>query len=168
MNPYAILAAVLLWGASVGAVGVWQNNAGRTTEKLVYETRANTELSAANSKIKSLEEAYRLREQLHAAEMNAIDTQYRKELEDAKTVTDDLIVRARTGAIRLRDPGVKASHACGDKLPEAATGPGGPDGAGDRGLSADASEFRLALTGRGKRVSKKLASCQKLIAEDRR
>jgi prophage endopeptidase len=166
-NPYIIIALLVVWLGSVAGVGAWQNNAGHTAERLTWEKRANVELSTANSKIKALEDAYRLREQMHAVEISSIDTQYTKELQDAKTVTDALIVRARNGDLRLHDPYATANAGCGNTLPEATTSTGQRDGETRSELPKPTTEFLLAEAGRADEVVKQLDACQQVMIEDR-
>jgi hypothetical protein len=166
INPYLIIVLLLAWLGSLVGVGYWQHHAGITETTLAYTQRDNNNLSVANSKIKSLEEAYRLAEQVHAAQISTIADSYEKELKDANDKTVTLITAARAGTIRLRDPG-SSNAACGNSAAKTTASTGERDGARDGGLSADASEFLLGLTGRCNGVSKKLAACQAIVVSDR-
>lgn len=166
-NPWIILAVVILWGSSLVAVGYWQNDAGYVAERVVWQARDNQALADANKTLHATEEKYRKAEQAHAAAMAAIDANHAKELKNANAKTDELIRAARAGTFRLRDPNAIACATRGNLAAQAATGTGERDGAGDGGLSADAAEFLLALTGRCNAVRDKLAACQAVVVEDR-
>jgi hypothetical protein len=166
-NPWILLGVVVLWLASVAGVGYWQNDAGHTAERVIWQGRQNTELTAATIKIKSVEEAYRLEEQKHAEQLSTITINYQKELDNAKIKTDHLVQRARAGALRLRDPGTSTDATGGNKLPKTATGTSGRDDTPDGGLSTDAAGFLLGLTGRCNLVSRQLSACQSIVRSDR-
>lgn len=167
MNPWAIVLALLVWIASLASVGYWQNGAGHSAERLVWQERANTELADANRKIVELTDKYRRTEQAHTVALDALAVTYEGKLKNANQKTANLIRAARTGTFRLRDPHAAACPPAGSALPETGARAGQRDGAGDGRLSTDATEFLLNLTGRCNAVRDKLTTCQAIVIEDR-
>lgn len=168
INPWAIVGALLLWIATLAGVGYWQNEAGHTAERVIWQGRENKELVDANRRITELNEKYRRREQEHTAALDALSITYEGKLKNANKKTDDLIRAARDGAFRLRDPGAAACQTSGGDLPKTGPGAGQRDGPGDGGLSTVATEFLLRLTGRCNTVRDKLTTCQAIVREDRK
>lgn len=64
INPYTIIAAVLLWGASIAGAGWWMHGVGRdgeiakqaSAEKIRQETRDAAQEGAANAIVKAAAE----------------------------------------------------------------------------------------------------------------
>ena len=167
MNPWAIVGALLVWIATLAGVGYWQNGAGHTAERLVWQERANQELDEANRKIIDLNDKYRSAEQAHTVALDALAVTYEGKLKNANQKTAALVRAAGDGAFRLRDPHAAACPPGGSNLPETAAGAGQRDGAGDGGLSTVATQFLLELTGRCNAVRDKLTTCQAIVIEDR-
>lgn len=167
MNPYIILGIVVVWMAGLYGVGRWQRQDGIAITEAVYAKRDNAALIEANGKIKGLEEKYRRAEQDATDNQAAISADYERKLKNANKKTADLIAAARAGTFRLRDPKAAGIPAIGSITAKASAGPGKCDGAGDGGLSADATEFLLALTGRCNTVRDKLTACQAIVVADR-
>ena len=168
MNPWAIVAALLLWIASLAGVGYWQNSAGHTAERAAWQKRENQELVSANLRIIELSDKYRAAEKEHAAAMDRVAINREKERENEKLKTEERVRAARAGTLRLRDPGATACQTSGSALPGAGAGTGQRDGPGNGGLSGDAAEFLLKLTGRCNDVRDTLNACQRIVEEDRR
>jgi prophage endopeptidase len=167
INPYLIIVLLLAWLGSLVGVGYWQHHAGITETTLAYSQRDNNNLSVANSKIKSLEEAYRLAEQVHAANINLISTQYQKELDNANIKTADLVRGARAGTFRLRDPGAKDNDSCGNRAAQTTASTGERDGETRGELSKPFAEFLIAESGRADEIVNQLTACQQVVIEDR-
>lgn len=167
INPYLIIALLLAWLASVVGVGYWQHSAGVTATTLAYAKRDNADLAAANSKIKALEETYRLAEQLRAAQISNIADTYEKELKNANDKTTALIAAARAGTVRLHDPQAARLPADGSHTAQTITGPGGCDDQAGAELSEPSAEFLLALTGEADDVTRQLGACQAVVRSDR-
>jgi hypothetical protein len=66
MNPYAIIAALIIWAASLAGVGYWQNGVGHVEEGAAWQKKENRELADANAKILQLETDARASEQSHS------------------------------------------------------------------------------------------------------
>lgn len=165
MTPYAIIAGLVLWLASVVGVGYWQRQDGITVTAAAYAKRDNKELVEINNKLKTTEEAYRKLEHQAAERQAAISATYQEQLKNANQKTADLIIAARAGTFRLRDPA--SLQAGGHDLPKTAASSGGRDATCDGGLSADSTEFLLALTGRCNQTRDQLTACQSVVIADR-
>jgi hypothetical protein len=166
-NPWIIVGVLVAWLASLAAVGYWQNSAGHTGERVTWQAQQVKDLAKYNADILAKDEAYRLEEQQHAADLNTISINYQKELDDANIKNAALASAVRAGTLRLRDPGARRRPAGGDRLPETAARVGRCDASGDGRLSAGAAEFLLGLTGRCNAVRQKLTSCQAIVRSDR-
>lgn len=167
MNPWAILGVVVLWIASLAAVGSWQNDAGHVAERDGWIKRENTELREANAKIKQLEDEARLQEHRWAQNQADIAALLEKERQDAKRKTDRLIADYRAGTLRLRDPSAARQQAGGSQGSATAAAPGQCDGTAPGGLSGEAAEFLFNLTGEANEVTDQLTACQAVIVSDR-
>lgn len=51
MKEYLYLAIAVVWAASLGVVGWWQNDAGHVAERDAWMKRENKELRDANAEI---------------------------------------------------------------------------------------------------------------------
>ena len=175
MNPYAIIALLVVWIASLAGVGYWQNDAGHVAERTTWQTRENTELRDANNKITNLEEGARKAEQDKATALASISTDYERKLSDANKQRADDSAALRAGTLRLRDPSATGLRACGSVTTETAAGTGQRDGgaAGELSaapagvLSVAASGFLLDFSNDADDVARQLASCQRVVTEDR-
>lgn len=167
MNPWLILGAMLVWIASLASIGTWQNTAGHTDERAVWQAKAIIEAAQSSAQIIQLEQEARNTEQVHAARLADISTQYEQDKQNAKRKTDDLVAGLRAGAFGLRDPGATRVQTSGGNASAVATSPGECDGRAPGQLSAEAAEFLLRLTGEADEVTKQLASCQQVIISDR-
>lgn len=167
MNPYAIIAALILWAASIGGVGYWQNHAGHTAERVAWQEKDSQELREANAAIIALEESARATEQQHAREISDIGTTYEKERQDAKHKTDTTLAAVHAGTIVLRDPYTSSLHPSGSKTCEAATGSIISDGSTPAKLSDESAGFLLGISGEADEVVSQLAACQAVIRSDR-
>lgn len=168
MNPYLLIFGILIaWLASLAGVGYWQNDAGHTAERVVWQGKSITELEMDNKAVRDTEEKYRAIEQDHAAVQAGISKNYQEQLKNANQKTADLIAAARSGAFRLRDPNAIARPPRGDNLPETSASTGGHDGRASGELSATATEFLLGLAGEADNIARQLAVCQSVIRADR-
>ncbi|NNM68932.1 MAG: hypothetical protein HKM00_03000 [Gallionella sp.] len=168
MNSYIIIGGLLLWIASLIGVGSWQNDAGHTAERVVWQAKDNQELTAANAEILSLEEAARAAQQQHIQSLADIATQFEKEKQDAQIKANTRLAQYRAGAFRLRDPSAVSARTCGNQTGQIATSTGGSDGGSPGELSGSASEFLLGLTGEADEVVRQLSACQAVVIEDRK
>ena len=167
MNPYVIIAAILLWIASIAGVGYWQNNAGHTAELAKWQKQSNDDLVKYNAMIVAKDEAYRLEEQQHAEDIAALDAKRQQETNDAKIKTDQLVGAARAGSLRLRDPGAQRCPSGRNPAAKTATGAGQHHDAPGANLSATAAEFLLGLTGEADDTVRQLNACQQVVQSDR-
>jgi len=167
MNPYAIIVALVIWIASLAGVGYWQNGAGHSAERVAWQAKDNVELAAANAKILQMETDARASEQAHAQTQSDISTDYERKLQDAQTQRQKDIAAARSGALRLRDPGASAQQSCGGSAGQDAASASGRDGAAEPGLSGPAAEFLLSEADRADAIVQQLGACQAVILADR-
>lgn len=159
-----LLGVVLAWLASLVSVGYWQRQDGAL--EAVAECRAQKvdELTAANAKIKALNDAARDREAQHAAQMEAIGTWLAKETKDAEDRQRRAVAGARALVLRNQPACVGAG---GNEAPA----PGAPAGRGDGPaaceLPATAVRDLLELVGDCDRGMRQLAACQAVVLKDR-
>lgn len=165
-NPWVILGVVLAWIASLGAVGVWQNKAGHTDERVAWQGKENSELVAANRKIADLENAARAMEQQHAATVAAIGEQHAKDREALEVQREHDVAAARDGALKLRIAGACKRP---DPSPAAETrpSPGGGDDSTTGELPRAVAADLFALADDADLVAKQLGACQAVVKADR-
>ena len=167
MNPYLpLLAFVVAVGAFCGGE-INGKERGETSERLAWQTRANTELAAANAKILELENAARASEQTHGETQHLISQSYERDLQNAQTNAQRDLDAARSGALRLRDPGAAAVATCGSTAAPAPTTASGRDAGADAGFSSEATAFLLSESTRADAVVRQLAACQAVVLSDR-
>ena len=167
MNPYFII-AILLAVAGAFAGGEFDGRkTGAQSERTAWQTKDNAELAAANAKILQMEATARASEQAHAQAQADISTTYQKELQNAQAQRQKDVAAARSGALRLRDPGAITQQTCGGAAGQAATGASGRDGPADPGLSPSATEFLLTQADRSDAIVRQLGACQAVILADR-
>lgn len=168
INPYAIIALLVAWGLSLAGVGMWQHRAGVVAERTTWQTRENAEIRAAGQKIKALEEDARQTEQDKAAALASISTDYERKLSDANKQRAADAAAVLSGSIRLRDPSSPSLRSCGSFPAETAAGTGQRNDGAAGELSAAASGFLLDLANEADDVARQLATCQRVVIEDRR
>lgn len=168
MNPYIILAVVVMWIGSLFGVGRWQNEAGHTAERVSWQAKDNQELAQANAKIILLETAARAQEHQHAAQLAQVATTYEKEKADVAAQKDSVIAQLRAGTVRLHDPYSPGFKAPGSPASPAAASTGRCDGGEGSELSQRTSEFLVGLASRADEVVKQLQACQAVVKSDRK
>lgn len=166
-QPYRILAGVLLWLASLFAVGVWQHHAGVVGERVTWQARETTQQATAVAQFKALSDAARAADQKHAAEMAALAADYERKLSDANKQRAADIAAVRAGSLRMRDKSGTCMPAGTDPGSKAGPGPGIGNGATGCELSETASGFLLDFANDADDVARQLAACQQVIARDR-
>jgi hypothetical protein len=166
VNPYLILGISAAWLASLVGVGYWQNTTGHTAEKAAWQARENTELTAANAKILSLEEARRAEEQLHAQQVADISTKFEKEKADAAAQKARDIAAARAGRLVLRVPAACESTGGGDSG-KAAAGAGEHNGGATTELPRTITANLFELADDCDAVARQLGAAQGVIRSDR-
>jgi prophage endopeptidase len=166
LRPYAVLIGLVVWIASLTAVGVWQNKTGHAVERATWLERETTELSAANVEIMRLNAVARQTERLTAETLNQIAIQYEEDKTDALRERDAVIADLRAGNRRLRDPGATRQPGLGGAS-GSATSPRQCDGPEAGELSGQTSEFLVGLMAEADEVVKQLTACQAVIRADR-
>jgi hypothetical protein len=166
VNPYLILGVLVAWLASLVGVGFWQNRTGHAAERVVWEQRENSELTAANAKIHDLEEQYRTEERRRAQEVADISTKYEKERTDAAAQKARDIAAARAGALRLRIPAACESPG-GSDAGKAAAGAGERDGGATTQLPREITANLFGLADDCDVVARQLGAAQRVIRSDR-
>jgi len=167
VNPYLIAGLLAAWIASLGAVGWWQNSAGRTAEKVSWQQRDNDELRAANARIHDLEEEARSEEQRHAISLANISSEFQKDLADAKVTKERDLAAARAGALSLRIPSPCKGPSGGEPA-ETAAGTGGRNAAEGTELPREITAGLFELADDADEVVRQLTACQKVVADDRK
>jgi prophage endopeptidase len=164
---YVYGAVALAWLVSVIGVGWWQNRAGVTSERLVWQKRSNVELASVNAEILRLTEKARLDERRHNDQLAAAAAFYEQEKKRALEAKDRAIADLRAGALRLRDPHATACPSSPGTAGGATTSPGERDGGAPGRLSREAAEFLLGEATRANEVVHQLAACQAVVRSDR-
>jgi hypothetical protein len=166
MSPLAWLkwgVALLLIAALAGCI----YNYGEIAERVAWLARDIVGLTAANAKIKSLEEQYRKQEHDHADALAAISSQYQKDLKHVKDEKDRVIAGLRDGSMRLLIPVATTFKPDGSAACQITTTATGRDGQTRAELSVSASEFLVSFAAEADEVSKQLGRCQDIINADR-
>lgn len=167
MNPYLIIGLLVGWMASIVGVGLWQNDAGHIAERTVWQTRENTELRTANDKIISMQDSARRNEQMHAAALADVSTNYQKELNNANKQRVADLAAVRAGTLRLRIPVTHSIYSIGGSAAEIGAGASGCDGSERAELPNESAEFLLSEANRADQVVMQLTACQNVIIKDR-
>jgi hypothetical protein len=167
VNPYLILAAVLVWLASSAGVGYWQNQAGHAAERGKWQARENEQLTTANAKIMELQEAARAEERAKAQAVAAISEKYEKEKIDAAAQKARDIAAARAGALSLRIPAPSCPGAGGGETGAAPAAAGERDGRAPGELPREVTANLLALADDADEVVQQLSACQAVVRADR-
>jgi prophage endopeptidase len=163
VNPWLILAAV-----GFAAVTAWVGySQGREVEKAAWLKKENTELVAANKKIDELHTKAREKEKEHAMAVALISKTLEGENNVVRKQTENRRAAARTGGLRLRDPGIRKDTGGGIR-PPASPAPCKRDGEAGADISTAASDFLLQLTGEADEVVVQLTACQAVVEQDRK
>jgi prophage endopeptidase len=166
-NPWILLAFVLALIAA-GLGGEYDGNKrGINSERVAWQAKDNKELADANTKILQLENDARAKEQAHADALASIATNYEQELQNAENTRKADVTAARSGALRLRDPGSHTEQACGGSPGQTATASGGRDGQAGGELSPELAEFLVSEADRADTIVLQLGACQAVIVADR-
>jgi hypothetical protein len=102
-NPYAILAGVLFWIASLGVVGTWQHHAGVVEQKAECQRdfdRINAAIAKQKAQASSMYQAKQAEVITALAERDQFKNQVEKERNEHRVETDTL--RARFAGLGLR------------------------------------------------------------------
>lgn len=166
INPWAILGILVIWLSSLFGTGFWQNQVGHVEERIIWQAKDNTELTAANATILSMETAARNKEHAWNLQQSIIATQSEKEKQDAKIKTDAILASLSTHSMQLRDPGHSAS-ASGSIASGSTGGAGGHNDEAGTELSTTTSGFLISLTGEADDVVRQLTACQQTLISDR-
>ena len=166
LNPWVILGIVLLWIASLGAVGWKANEIGHKTERSDWLNKENAELVAANKKIQDLQNDARKTEQEHAARLAEIGAAHAKEMVDKEAQRRRDLAAIRDGALKLR---IASSRICpgGSSPSETGPTPGERDGAATVELPQQITSDLFDLANDADQVADQLRACQGVIQSDR-
>ena len=170
--PYRILAVVVLWFASLTAVGLWQRHDGASSVQAKWQARETAQQAAAAKRIQQLSDAARKTEQASVAKMNEQAEDYERKLSDANKQRRTDVAAVRAGTLRLRDPNASAVRTCPDTRAKAGPASGVGDGTEGGGFSEAAAGLLSAETGAwlidfaadADRNTIQLGACQKVIA----
>lgn len=168
MSPWVYLGVVLVWLASLTGVGFWQNHAGHTAERVMWQERYNKEVTDAANQLKAAEEKSRDTEQAWSKKVNAVSADYERKLKNANDKFKSTYVGINNGSVRLFDLHGSAPVCPGpDSTPEASGTPSGRDGAEGCRLSPEASRFLWQLATDADTNAEQLAACQQVILKER-
>jgi prophage endopeptidase len=170
LNPRVLLAVGLL-AAAVGAY-LWVDHRGyargAAATEATWQAREAEELSKANAEIEKLNREARARETAYAMDLEAVASDYEKDLRNAKRSRDAAMAALRAGTLELRDPGAAPCQGAGAGRPgEAPAGAGRRDGGADGRLSGEAAAFLLDLAAEADAVVLQLHACQRVVQTDR-
>lgn len=168
MNPWVILGLVLLWATSLFGVGKWQREDGRTAERVESQAREIETVTAANAKIKQLNDAARAAEHASAVAIATIGAEHASAIETLEARRRRDVAAVRDGAIKLRVAGTCTPSPGGSAVPEARAAPGLGDGAQSIELPREATDFLLGLANDADQVADQLRSCQSIVLNDRK
>lgn len=165
-NPWAILAVVVAWVASLVAVGIWQREDGAVSERSIWQARESADLKTANEAIERLNREARSTEAEHQSRLTDIAENISKENARHETETRRAVAGAR--ALVLRD-----QPACPVRAGDGPAGPALPAASGGDGppaceLPAAAVRDLLQLVLDADRAVRQLGAAQAVIEEDRR
>lgn len=144
--------------------------AGKKDERAKWLARESKELAAANEEIDRLHKQAREEEGHHAEMLFAISKDYEREIGNAKRARDLALDAVRSGAVVLRDPGIRTSGCEGPRLGPAREAPaaaGKRNGAAAADLSREAGVFLLELASEADDVVRQLTACQAVVRSDR-
>lgn len=165
-NPWVLLGIVLTLIGTHTAVGVWQRHDGAAAVTAAYEARDNKAAQVAAAKILELENTNRQIENDHAEMLAAIGEAHEKDRSALEVQRNRDVDAARSGALRLRDPGAKPA-ACPSGVPGPAPAPGVGDGPAPGELSRELVEFLTGEANRADGVAEQLGHGQAVIRADR-
>lgn len=171
-NPWILLGVALAWAASLGVVGMWQNKAGSTQEKVKWEARevqitndANAKILASTTRERKIEKEAGEAIAVIAEKLEGVKASVQKE-------RDRLIAGVRTRTVVLRVP--VTSSPCSIRSAESGT-PATPsvgDGGASAGFYAEidepTSEALIGLASDADQVVGQLIACQGVIRADRK
>lgn len=164
-NPWVLLIVLVVWVASLGAVGYWQREDGKTVERSAWQKRDNDALRLANAKILKLEEEAREKEAKHQLTVATITAASIKELQDVKDQKDRDIAAANRGALRLRYQSPIPINTSGCKVsPPDPTSSGG-DGSTTSELPGAVTADLFALANDADAIARRLSFAQQVILE---
>lgn len=161
--PWRLVVVVVLVASAAGLGYV----EGLTHEQVRSARAATAQAQQAAADITRLQQQARDTERQHAEAVAAISTDYEGRLHDLDTRRAADRAALLAGALRLRDPGAPVRP--GDCAAAPAPAPsGGRDGPAPGELSPAAAGFLLDLADDADRVAEQLATCQRVVMEDRR
>lgn len=166
LNPWVLLVVGIAWVASMVGVGAWQNGVGHVEERVEWQAKDNEELRLANAEITRLNDKARADERAHATRLDAVSTQYQKEMKNAKAQRDRDVADARTGALRLQFNTGRVNPG-GSEAGDPAATPGRCDGGTTAELPREVVADLFSLVNDADEVTKQLTACQAVVRSDR-
>jgi len=167
-NPWLIIIMLLLMVGALFGVGKWQNNAGHVAERVIWQGKANKELSDANAEIQRLNDVARATEQKNAAAQAQIVASYEQEKQNDVSAKDILISQLRAGTLQLRDPGATSCvQTCGSVAGQVTSSTSGNNDRAPGELSEQFAEFLIQQDSLADEIVGQLQACQKQIVQDR-
>lgn len=168
MKAYIYLLVAAVWIASLVGVGKWQNAAGKTSERVVWQDKEIKQLAASAKKIKELQDAARAKEQENAAKIAAIGAEHAKDRKalEARRARD--VAAALNGAFGLRIPGACPVRPNGSPTPEARPAASGGDGGATVELPRQVTADLFTLVNDADETANALRACQRIVIEDRK
>lgn len=108
-NPWVLLGVAVVWALSLLAVGSWQREDGKTSERAACLAKENAALAAANKEIDRLRGV----EKALGAQLITIGSDHADNLSKLEAQRQRDIANARAGALRLRIPASACTSAAG-------------------------------------------------------
>jgi hypothetical protein len=177
------LYALLAIGVIAGLAGLHYGIDKRGFDRGVSQTTTKWQAQAAQDKAEydkkksELEEKALQKERAWSELLAGIDSRHQKEIRDAETRRRNDIAAARSGSIKLRDPGATECRPAGGGAGSAVAAAPGVGDAKERGelpreapsfLSARATEFLIDLANEADEVVAQLGQCQAVVEADRK
>jgi hypothetical protein len=175
MNPYTILAAVLVCAATAAGAytfGGHVEHQAREAEVAQLKDQQHTELAKIDQTHRQqLQDALMqaAAEKVRAdADMADLDAKFTKEIHDAKVKSAADVAAVRAGTVRLRDR-FTCDGAGGASGGAAAAGQstGVGDAAAGRGLRQEDAAILVQESDRADNVVRQLSACQAIVVRDR-
>lgn len=168
MSPWLALGILLFWLGSLTTVGFWQNHAGHTAEREVWQEKETQELAEAATKTKELEDSYRAQEQQWTSKLNSVSANYERKLKDANDKFKAVSATVDHGSFRLLDAGAQAVCPGAGVATEVAAAPSGHhDTAAGCELSSTTSGSLWQLAQDADGIAERLRACQQIILDER-
>jgi hypothetical protein len=170
----------MAWDAYTAKLVKGGYDRGVAETNAAYTARDNKQLQAVVAAQRAAEVRAAKAEDDAAAAQILVSSNYAKGVKDGQAKTAVLVAAAKSGALRLRDPGSQTGGctAGGSSTGAATTAAGTAGSASGAGtqlpatasgfLSTDASNFLIGLTGEADDATRQLSACQVILVSDRK